>query len=515
VGNGTDWTANSATGSISEAVGSFDSVTSVSVTGVISETGTTFGPNCTNPVSNVADTFSLQLNANRFTTSTCSGAMCQGWQQFVFSNTYKVAFMQYWMINYTGACPAGWNTSGSDCWQNGAGAVAVPRQTIANLAKLRLTGQATKGGNDVVIMSTATGNLTAANQDSILNLAQGWQSAEFNVFGDGCSSQANFNTGVTLVVRTSVNEGAKLAPNCVQQGFTDETNNLDLVGTPTAVSAGALPAIVFTESNAPGGTPASCATSAGDTHLITFDGLLYDFQAAGDFLLAQADPDFIVQVRQAMVPNRNVSINRGVGTQMGKTRIAICLPMRLEINGTPEQLNDGQSMPLPDNVQLSRTGNVYVIRRKGGDIVRVQVNNGWIDLSVGAAPQATVRGLLGNANGNTGDDIALRNGTVLTQPVRFNDLYGRYADSWRVPLKDSLLCKDGTFEENVPDKPFYAGNLSSPERERGGAICTAAGVRTQSLLDACILDTAVLGTESAANFFVHAPVPITEMRSSR
>ena len=99
VGNSTDWTANSATGAISQAIGSFDSVT-----GVTSETDSAAG----------ANTFSLQLNTNQFKTSSCSSSgTCVGWQQFVFSTngctnaqaTVPCAFMQYWLIFYNQACP--------------------------------------------------------------------------------------------------------------------------------------------------------------------------------------------------------------------------------------------------------------------------------------------------------------------------------------------------------------------------------------------------------------------------
>jgi hypothetical protein len=64
VGNGTDYAAR-VTGLMSSATGSFDSVS-----GVTSETGQVNGSG-----PQVANTFSLQLNTNQFTTSMCSGAL--------------------------------------------------------------------------------------------------------------------------------------------------------------------------------------------------------------------------------------------------------------------------------------------------------------------------------------------------------------------------------------------------------------------------------------------------------
>jgi len=39
-------------------------------------------------------------------------------------------------------------------------------------------------------------------EDNVLNLAQAWKDAEFNIFGDGGGSEASFNNASTIVVRT-------------------------------------------------------------------------------------------------------------------------------------------------------------------------------------------------------------------------------------------------------------------------------------------------------------------------
>src|SRR5262249_7638699 len=143
--------------------------------------------------------------------------------------------------------------------------------------------------------------------------------------GDGNSGQANFNSGAKIVTRTLIVYGGTLPPGCVVDGFTAETNNLSFA--PTAPGASPPgPALLVEESTA-GGATASCSdgTSVGDTHLTTFDGLLYDFQASGDFVVAQVEPDFVVQARQVSgAPTwPNASLNHAVATQMGKTKVAI------------------------------------------------------------------------------------------------------------------------------------------------------------------------------------------------
>ncbi len=98
---------------------------------------------------------------------------------------------------------------------------------------------------------------------------------------------------------------------------------------------------------------------------------------------------------------------------------------------------------------------------------------------------------------------------MLTAPFAFADLYHGYADSWRVPEKESLLsvCGDREVETGIPQKPFYAKDLDPQIYKRTRAVCTAAGVRVKSLLDACTLDVAVIGKETAAKVFVGLRAP--------
>jgi VWD domain-containing protein len=508
VGNGNDYAAQVA-GIISSAIGSFDTAT---------------GPDLHHPVR----FYSLQLNTNFFTTSLCDSAAnpaaCKGWQQFVVSvdaGVGQVAFMQYWLIDYGPQCPAGWTTLGSDCKMS-SGGVFVPLQ-LSPLGYLELEGTAGSGGAlDLISVLVVDGHLFKAPANPVFDLAAVWKAAEFNIFGNGDGNQAILPPG-NMIVRTTVNDGTTNPPTCLAPGgFTGETNNYTLVP-PCCRYGGLSPAIVFDQSTNVGAT-AYCAngTSVGDTHLTNFNGLLFDFQASGDFLLAEIDPDFAVQTRQKSgAPTwPNASVNKAVGMKMGKSRLAICLePNRFVVDGKPNNLGNGKSLSLPD-VTVTRNGNVYVFTRPDGANVRAELNNGWIDVSVslgGPAPVVNVRGLLGNANGNTGpDDLAARDGTVLDQqPVSFTDLYHTFGDSWRVPSEESLLsqlCGDTKIERGIPEKLFYANDLNPKIYERARKICTAAGVKEEALLDACMLDTAVLGDKTAAKAFVRANPPRAVVR---
>jgi hypothetical protein len=521
VGGNNDFAARVMTGSISAAEGSFDSVT-----GVTSETGQVGGMGA-----QVANVYTLQLNTKPFTaTSACMGSPnvnCQGWQQFVYSSGSQSIFIQYWLIQYNAACPMGWITrilpsAPNDiyCYRNGANTASFPRQPIANLSNLRLGASANANGNDTVTISNGTAAAAASNPGNTLSLATGWKDAEFMIGGDGRSSQAMFfpTQGSTIVVRTTVHNGTTNAPTCVVEGFTGETNNLNLVGT-AAVGAGQAPGVVSQQSNTLT-TMRSCAAASGvgEPHLTTFKGLLYDFQATGDFVLAEAPPNFVVQTRQVTAPPPwppNVAVNKAIATRMGKTRVAVCLPNRVEVNGKATTISTGNPLTLSTGVDVSRTGNAYLIRGPDGESVRAAVYPDWIDVSVGLGRKPfTVRGLLANANNNV-HQVATSTGAVLTWPIAFKTLYYRYGDSWRVRPGRSLLCKSKRVQHRNPTRPFYAEDLKRDVAQRARTICRKARVRKGPLLEACTLDVAVTGRAVAAKVYVGAPNPVAVGKPKR
>ncbi len=144
-----------------------------------------------------------------------------------------------------------------------------------------------------------------------------------------------------------------------------------------------------------------------------------------------------------------------------------------------------------------------------GNSVRAELNTGWMNASVGLGRWPTrVSGLLADVNGETGA-LAARDGTVLTNPFSFEEFYTRYGDSWRVAPPETLLSPCGEpKEESNPDRPFSANDLDQDAQGRARAACEKAGVTDKTLLEACTLDVAVIGDETAAQVFVDARAPV-------
>ena len=163
---------------------------------------------------------------------------------------------------------------------------------------------------------------------------------------------------------------AAQAPFCSAQGFTGETNTS--ASTEVLLPYRRRGRQSCSRRAAPAGRfrTAQPQSLVGDTHLATFHGL-YDFQASGDFVLAEVDPNFVVQARQVSGAPKwpNASVNSAIATQMDKTQVAVCLtppeaemPVRLFIDGNPPLSVTANRLSRTDGADVTRVGNVYVIR---------------------------------------------------------------------------------------------------------------------------------------------------------
>ncbi len=521
VGNGTDQFAVVTSGNISQATGSFDSVS-----GVASIDGFK-GNNDTTTV--FPDVYELQMNANKFTTTVggCNNdANCVGWEQFLMSQTQcgskPCAFIEYWLLNFpnpknvANPCPttASWNwypgtpTTTPGCYLN-TSAKGLPAIPVSDLSSLEMDA-AIANGIDTLTISDASGSLGIANNTSIANLAAGWTGVEYGVFGDCCAYETFFTatTNATLKVRVAVVNGTQNAPNCTTTGFngtTAETNNLNLTGGCTTVS-GANPAIVFTMS---GGGSLPAGISVGDPHLTTFHGAHYNYQHSGEYILAEADPDFQAQVRQVIItpPTKPaIAYNTGAAVRMGPERFAVTLKS-VEINGAPKVIREGETIHLSGDVTVDRRGGTYTVSRPVGDIVHMNVLGDHIDISVtvGATNAASVRGLLVGSGDEqrpfVGRDKKPVHGPVTTVALR------DFIESWRVEPNESLFSNEDRPRPSGPVEQLTVDKLDQAKANAARKICMDRGVKETTALEDCVLDVAVIGKPELASGFVFASKP--------
>ncbi|MDB9468665.1 Calx-beta domain-containing protein [Dolichospermum circinale] len=204
----------------------------------------------------------------------------------------------------------------------------------------------------------------------------------------------------------------------------------------------------------------------GDVHLLTFDGKPYEFQTTGEFILVKSlIDDFQVQTRQEASPYWiGASVNTAFAINLGgyiiNYDIDLAQDQRLSIDGQSYNLLSGQTLDLGIG-QIKRQGSQYtftyagldgIINTNDDDLVTafvyedtINTSRYYINIDVNPADYrfGLLQGLLGNGDGITSNDFALRDGTNLQlnpgQWQRNPTVHTTFADSWRVTQAESLF----------------------------------------------------------------------------
>lgn len=206
----------------------------------------------------------------------------------------------------------------------------------------------------------------------------------------------------------------------------------------------------------------------GDPHLLTLDGMDYDFHAAGEYvLLREQFAGFELQSRMAPVGD-NVSANIAAAMRAGDgtpVMIDSADATPLWIGGVNTELADGESVTVGSD-RIFRDGDTFLmvfagadgVVGAGDDRVGVAVYDNRVDIGVTVGNPGFARrfeGLLGDGDGNPDNDIFLADGSVLPRPLTFEDLYGPLRDDWRIDAGQSLF----TYDAGETTDGFYLPNF--------------------------------------------------------
>jgi hypothetical protein len=259
----------------------------------------------------------------------------------------------------------------------------------------------------------------------------------------------------------------------------------------------------------PPGCGKRCASSNGDPHLRTVDGVPYDFQAAGEFtLLDLVDGSVRVQVRQEPargVELGSVSNNTAVAALVGNHRVGIYattagLELRVdgEIQagteafdlggGRVERFDTGIVIDLPDGTVIWATA----ITPYGINVL--------VDPATTAGSEG--RGLIGRSAPGFGIP-RMPDGSGLPKPLdrheAYASLYQRFADAWRVSDATTLFDYDagkGTASYTIhdyPTAPKVAGLEDLDPARAADGRKTCATVADADLRDECAFDVVLTG----------------------
>jgi outer membrane protein assembly factor BamB len=251
-----------------------------------------------------------------------------------------------------------------------------------------------------------------------------------------------------------------------------------------------------------------CGGAWGDPHITTLDGLVYDLQAVGEFTMASL-PGVEVQARFAPWGNsRTISVVTGVAISADGRTVSMTVDPATRALGVRV---DGEEVDLSeDPVRLGEgllgiaPGSDFVMGWPDGSLVAVTDNSGYLTLLVDAVDGAASSGLLGDTDGDKEDTFTTRDGTDLGVDLTDEQLYGEFAESWRITDQGSAFWyAEGTSTETFtdrtfPDEPVTLDSFSAEERAAAMIVCQDAGVTEGAVLDACILDVAATGDPSFA-----------------
>ena len=238
------------------------------------------------------------------------------------------------------------------------------------------------------------------------------------------------------------------------------------------------------------------AWSNGDPHLVTFDGLPFDVVTLGEFVTAR-DPfgDFEVQARHE-------PIGAGAGTtavalSTGDHRITITMPdlgsfddpvIRVDgIAATDDDLTIGDVTLVSDEFEV-------VVTWPDGSRVELRWFQGWfVEIVVPTERSARMEGLLGSADGDLGNDLGSRDGTVI-DTTDMEQYESDAALAWSVGERTTLFDYEpgqsvATFRIPHPDPE----PVEVPEDVRDDCADALGAAATDHEVASCAFDVAATG----------------------
>ena len=270
------------------------------------------------------------------------------------------------------------------------------------------------------------------------------------------------------------------------------------------------------------------ARTYGDPHIVTFDGARYSFQTVGEFVLTRSNSGMEIQTRQKP-EKEDFSLNTAIAMSVGGDRVGIyasdypdinsSTPIR--VNGQAVMIDYGGKYFLPNGGIIRKTGSSdYRVDWPSGESITAEIKTSsgmrFINVNINVSKCGGYNGLLGNANGNQGDDMGALNdqasiripigGDVFTgssrkvEQSRLAYLANEMGDRFRVTPSTSLFdYPPGTSTYTFTDRTFprvhrTLEEISQEQRAEARRICQAEAIESGDM-NGCIFDQVYLELE--------------------
>ncbi|MEP4194439.1 MAG: Calx-beta domain-containing protein [Aliishimia sp.] len=257
----------------------------------------------------------------------------------------------------------------------------------------------------------------------------------------------------------------------------------------------------------------------GDPHIVTLDGLGYDFQAVGEYVLIEStmldDPrDFQVQVRFEPLPGSDlVSVTTRMAVDVNGKTIEIDAvgdnPLLVDgVTISAEDLATG-ALDVDDDGRLDvffdeELGTFTIVLNDLNEQLMVKNVDGVLNICVFLSSAEgghanNVQGLMGNADGDISNDLMLRDSTTTFVDPTFEELYVTYANSWEVTDVERNFsdAEDaGFFPDGFPAAKISITDLPASILAAAEAAVDLAGITDPILRENAILDFALTGDDN-------------------
>jgi len=230
--------------------------------------------------------------------------------------------------------------------------------------------------------------------------------------------------------------------------------------------------------------------SEADPHFTTIDGMFYDNQLLGEFVLLRSKTEggFEIQTRQqATLPNQCVTTNSAAAMKLGEHVVEYRMDDTIIINGEPVVIEEDSIVSLSGGIQVERKSGMQFYDDDGNKVF-IENKGNYLDVEVHIKSTLadSVEGLLGNFDGRIDNDTMLRSGELSWALEVFSD-------DWRITSAESLFTykpeeSTDTFTLDQPCVLIPSEEHIIAAKQIYANSCGFESVDTDGLVNAIALD---------------------------
>lgn len=269
--------------------------------------------------------------------------------------------------------------------------------------------------------------------------------------------------------------------------------------------------------------PPESGISYGDPHIDTIDGYSYTYNGIGEYTMLEIrnisseGTVFELQSRTSLAQNisgSQVPASIFSAFVAKEDNVTAQVEVNLQKNGmivfcngldvTNEFYQDMNYIcTIHNQLRLSRKSQLsnhsVQILFASEIALTISFNVEMLDLTVlvptSLSNVTSIGGLLGNVNGNSTDDLTLKNGSVLPETPTERDIYSIFGESWRIDCNESIFYyragEDCNMYQNTSFTPMFLEDFNSTRLAEANKTCK--GER------GCLFDFLITGNQAIAD----------------